>query len=273
MTIAAHRAPRLLFAASIALAAQLVVAGAVAAFPDRGAKPGGGGGGGGPSVARGYDISYPQCGGSYPSNPAFAIVGVNGGRVDRTNPCLASQITWGGGVGAQLYANTGNPGPALSSYWPLGQTSPRFCDPANPDTADCAFDYGYNAARLSYETAVAAYAQLDLAASPAATRWWLDVETSNSWRDDVSLNVAALQGEVAYLLDVAGVAQLGFYSTQQQWDQITGGTLVFNAHPSWLAGALSLKGARDRCARVAFTGGTIVYTQYPYQGFDANFAC
>jgi hypothetical protein len=25
-----------------------------------------------------YDVSYPQCSGSYPSNPLFAIVGVNG---------------------------------------------------------------------------------------------------------------------------------------------------------------------------------------------------
>lgn len=253
------------------MAAQFALAGAAAAFRDQAAKPGGGGGDG-PVVSRGYDISYPQCGGAYPSNPAFAIVGVNGGRVYGANPCLASQITWGGGGASQLYVNTGNPGPALSSYWPLGQQSPRICDPANPDTADCAFDYGFNAARHSFETAAAAYAALDLTASPAATRWWLDVETSNSWRDNVALNVAALEGEVAYLLE-AGVTSIGFYSTQQQWSTITGGTYTFSAYPSWLAGALSLKGAKDRCSRPAFTGNVMVYTQYPYQGFDANFAC
>ena len=113
----------------------------------QGRPGGGGGGGGGPKVSRGYDISYPQCGGAFPSNPAFGIVGVNGGKVFSVNPCLASQIAWAGGATGQLYANTGNPGPALSSFWPSGQTSPRSCDPANLDTADCAYDYGFNAAQ------------------------------------------------------------------------------------------------------------------------------
>jgi hypothetical protein len=266
----APRQRRLLLAATLAVAALVVLPGLAAAAPppDRG---GGGGGGGG--VARGYDISYPQCGPAYPVNPDFAIVGVNGGIVFSANPCLASELGWAGGATGQLYANTGNPGPALSSHWPVGQASPRFCDATNPDTADCAFDYGYNAAQHSFATAAAAYAQLGIQASPNGARWWLDVETSNSWRTDTSLNVAALEGAVAYLRDTAGVTRLGFYSTQQQWDTITGGTLVFSAHPSWLAGALSLKGAKDRCARAAFTGNVIVYTQYPYQGFDANYAC
>lgn len=277
MALSAPRASRVLLAGMLVVAAQLALAGPAAAALETAAgaagRGGGGGGGGGGSVSRGYDISYPQCGGAYPANPAFAIVGVNGGRVYRANPCLASQIAWAGGVRGQLYANTGNPGPALSSYWPLGQTSPRYCDPANPDTADCAFDYGFNAAADSYATAVAAYAELGLTGSPAGVRWWLDVETSNSWRADTTLNVAALSGAVAYLRDQAGVTSLGFYSTQQQWDTITGGTLSFSAYPSWLAGALSLKGAKDRCTRAAFTGNVIVYTQYPYQGFDANYAC
>jgi hypothetical protein len=271
LRLGAQRRSRLLLGGMFLVALQIALVGPVAAA--RPNDPGGGNaGGGGGSVARGYDISYPQCGSAYPTDAAFAIVGVNGGLVYSANPCLPSQIAWGGGSSAQLYANTGNPGPALSSFWPLGQTAPRFCDPANPDTADCAFDYGYNAAAHSYATAQSAYAQLDLAASPAGARWWLDVETSNSWRADTSLNVAALQGEVAYLLE-AGVTDLGFYSTQQQWNTITGGTQVFNQHPSWLAGALSLKGARDRCTRTAFTGNVIVYTQYPYHGFDANYAC
>jgi hypothetical protein len=267
-------------AVALVLVTQIALAGAaLAAVPGRdgiAAAPGGAsghGGGGGGNQARGYDISYPQCGGTYPSNPLFGIVGINGGKVFSTNPCLANEIAWAGGTAGQLYANTGNPGPALSSFWPSGQTSPRFCDPANLDTADCAFDYGFNAAHHSYDTASAAYAQLALSGSPSSTRWWLDVETGNSWRSDTTLNVAALQGEVAYLRDVAGITRIGFYSTQLQWNTITGGSLAFNVNPSWVAGAASLKGATDRCTRPAFTGNAVVYAQYPFQGFDANLAC
>ena len=233
------------------------------------AKPGGG------NPTRGFDISYPQCNAAYPANPAFGIVGVNGGRVFSVNPCLASEIAWGGGAATELYANTGNPGPALSSFWPAGQTAPRFCDPNNTDTADCAFDYGWNAARHSFETAEAAYLQLGLTTSPTAAAWWLDVETSNSWREDnLALNVAALEGEVAYLLG-RGVTRLGFYSTTYQWGLITGGTKVFAAYPSWGAGARSERAARNLCTSTttSFTGAGLVMVQYPYQGFDANVRC
>jgi hypothetical protein len=232
-------------------------------------------GGGGPKASRGYDISYPQCAGAFPSNPAFGIVGTDGGRVFSANPCLAAQIAWGGGAAAELYVNTGNPGPALSTHWPTGQTSPKLCDAANPDTADCAYDYGWNAATDSFARAVAAYQSLGLTGSPAATAWWLDVETSNSWRDDnVALNIAALQGELDYLLG-AGVTRLGFYSTTFQWGVITGGSNVFAAYPSWGAGARSERVAKNLCTSTttSFTGGPLTLVQYPYAGFDADIRC
>ncbi len=226
-----------------------------------------------PPAARGYDISWPQCGSPYPSNPAFGIVGVNKGIVFSPNSCLASEIRWAGGSSAQLYANTGNPGPALSSHWPKGQTSPRFCDPANADTADCAFDYGYNAAADSYADAVAAFQSLGLATSPAATTWWLDVETSNSWRSATALNVAALQGEAAYFTGVAHVARLGIYSTSYQWGVITGGSGAFSAYSSWIAGVSNLQNAQSHCSGVGFTGGGVALAQYAFNGFDADLVC
>jgi hypothetical protein len=227
-----------------------------------------------PPSTRGFDISYPQCGKPYPRNPAFGIVGVNGGKVFSVNPCLAGQIAWGGGTRTELYINTGNPGPELSTFWPSGQTVPRVCDANDPDTADCAFDYGWNAAKHSFETAQTAYQQLGLTASPAATTWWLDVETSNTWRTDAALNNAALEGEVAYLRDVAGVTKLGFYSTTVQWNAITGGTKAFAPAPSWGAGAPTEKVAKQHCTSTAgFTGGRLALVQYPYQGFDANVRC
>jgi hypothetical protein len=225
------------------------------------------------TTARGYDISWPQCGGAYPSKPAFGIVGVNKGIVFSSNPCLASEIGWAGGTSAALYANTGNPGPALSSHWPTGQTSPRTCDAANPDTADCAYDYGWNAAADSYADALAAWSSLRLPGSPAASPWWLDVETGNSWRTNTSLNVTALEGAVAFLASV-GVTRLGFYSTTAQWTTITGGTTAFAAYPSWGAGSPSLHVAQDHCKSTpGFTGGPLTLVQYPYQGFDADLAC
>src|SRR5204862_7734919 len=123
------------------------------------------------------------------------------------------------------------------------------------------------------QTAQAAYQSLGIGASPAATRWWLDVETSNSWRDVPSLNIAALAGEVDYLRTVAGVNRLGFYSTQQQWNTITAGSLSFAGYPSWVAGGSSLKGAQQLCTTPAFTGRSTVFAQYFSSGFDADLPC
>jgi hypothetical protein len=237
------------------------------------------------AIPCGWDISYPQCHGKFPTDVDFAIVGVNKGIVFSANPCLAAgdgppELTWAGGATAQLYMNTGNPGPDLSSRWPNGQTSPRQCNPVGgpgPDTAECAYDYGWNAAADAYKTAVGAYVSLGLAApdatrTPAPNLWWLDVETTNSWREDVTLNVAGLEGAAEYLESV-GVAGVGFYSTRYQWGVITGGTTVFAAHPSWVAGAGSARAAVVACFSGAFTGGRVAMVQYPADGFDANFLC
>ena len=232
-----------------------------------------------------YDISYPQCGRPFPTNADFGIVGVNKGIVFSANPCLGTgdgppELTWAGGVRAQLYANTGDPGPALSSRWPDDQTSPRQCNTSavpGSDTVDCAYDYGWNAAADSYRTAAGAYVALGLA-SPGATStpspnvWWLDVEIINSWRTDVTLNVAALEGAVAYLQSMS-TAGIGFYSTQYQWNQITGGTSVFSDYPSWVAGASSARQAVTDCSAKGFTGGRVALAQYHAGAFDADLLC
>ena len=232
----------------------------------------------------GYDISYPQCNGSFPSGGAFGVVGVNGGKPYSPNPCLGtgdgpSELSWAG-MNAQLYANTADPGPALSSHWPNGQTSPKPCNTAtNPgsDTPECHYDYGWNAAADSYQDAVNAYASLGWAASgatrtPVANQWWLDVETANSWTATPSLNVQALQGEIDYLEYVAA-AGVGFYSSPSDWQTITAGTTSFASFPSWLAGATSLSDAQSRCGGSGFTGGGVALAQYPSAGFDADYRC
>ena len=267
--------------------ANMAVVAVLALFLTAPATVAAGRGGGSSTVSStvGYDISYPQCGRPFPTNAAFGIVGVNKGIVFSPNPCLGagdgpSELAWAGGVKAQLYANTGNPGPALSSHWPNGQTFPLDCNTGTSpgaDTANCAYDYGWNAAADSYRTAVRAYISLGLASSgatstPAPNVWWLDVETTNSWRTDVTLNVKALQGAVAYLQSTSP-AGIGFYSTQYQWNQITGGTKVFATYPSWVAGATTARQAASNCGGKAFTGGGVALAQYSAKGFDADLRC
>ncbi|HSM38256.1 MAG TPA: hypothetical protein VK838_02905 [Candidatus Limnocylindrales bacterium] len=236
---------------------------------------------GGPARPVGYDVSYPQCGSELPSDAAFGIVGVNGGRVYSLNPCLgpgdqASQLAWAG-PNAQLYANTGNPGPRISRYWPTGQQAPRSCSADDADSVACAYDYGWNAAAHSYASALAAYVSLgwadaDATHTPVAAHWWLDVEVANSWRRDTRLNVAALRGAVAYL-ESMDVASVGFYSAPRMWRSITGGTDAFADYPSWVAGASTLQGAVRACRGTGFTGGPVELAQYFANGFDANHRC
>lgn len=234
----------------------------------------------------GYDVSYPQCGAELPAEFAFAVVGVNGGRVHRPNPCLGpgeqpSQLEWAG-RDVQLYANTGNPGPNLSRFWPTGEAGPRSCVDAGwftgADTHDCAYLYGWNAAADSYRTAVEAFVALgwaepDAEMLPWPTTWWLDVETANSWRPDRSLNVATLEGARDYLESME-VAAVGFYSTPRLWDRITGGTEAFADHPAWHAGAGDLADAEQRCeTEEAFTGGELAMVQWVSDGLDHNIRC
>jgi hypothetical protein len=232
----------------------------------------------------GYDISYPQCNSSFPSTPAFGIVGVNDGKPFSASPCVGtgdgpSQLQWAG-MNAQLYANTADPGPALSTHWPNGQTSPQQCNTAsNPgsDTAECAYDYGWNAATDSYQDAVSAYISLGWAPAgstrtPVSNAWWLDVESANSWTSNTTFNVDELQGEVDYLKS-AGAASVGFYATSSDWQSITGGSSSFAAYKSWVPGASTLSQAQANCAGGGITGGGVVLTQYPSGGFDADYQC
>ncbi len=233
----------------------------------------------------GYDVSYPQCGGRLPTNVAFGIVGVNGGRVYSPNPCLGrgagrSQLARAG-MDAELYANTGNPGPRVSSFWPIGQRLPRECSARGMtglDSRQCAYVYGWNAAEHSYQTAVEAFISVgwldeDASRLPTDVSWWLDVEVANSWRNDRSLNVAALQGAVAYL-ESMDVEEIGFYSAPRLWNRIVGNTEAFAEYPAWHGGARNLQDAERRCASErAFTGGELRMVQWIEDGFDANIRC
>jgi hypothetical protein len=240
-----------------------------------------------PSPAFGIDVSFPQCGDALPDAFAFAIVGVNGGRVYSPNACLIGteehpgQLAWAGRE-VELYANTGNPGPRLSRFWPGVAVDAEGCRAdglfATADTLECAYRYGWNAAADSYRLALEAFvaagwAEDDADELPWATTWWLDVETANSWRLDPRLNVATLDGARDYLLSM-DVADVGFYSTPRMWARITGNTDTFADAPAWHAGARDIDDARDRCEREdAFTGGELRMVQWVEQGLDHNLRC
>lgn len=240
-----------------------------------------------PAASHGLDVSWPQCDRELPADFAFAIVGVNGGRVYSANPCLAAAgdgpglLEWAGRE-VELYANTGNPGPRLSQFWPAGQRDPRACRGDGPssaaDTVDCAYLYGWNAAADSYRTALDAFievgwAEPDAEELPWATTWWLDVETANSWRLDRRLNVATLEGARDFLVSM-DVAEVGFYSTPRMWERLVGSTDAFADHPAWHAGASDEQDARRRCAdERAFTGGELRMVQWVEDRLDHNLRC
>jgi hypothetical protein len=227
----------------------------------------------------GYDISYPQCSSAFPSGQAFGIVGVNGGRAYTGNPCLATEYAWASSSTSSsqphvsFYLNTGNPGPTASTHWPApGTTTPRPCD--GSWSANCAYDYGWNAAQDSFNGAAAAAGLAPAKASP----WWLDVETANSWSTDTTTNHADLEGAVARLKSL-GVGTVGIYSTASMWAQITGATSsssplneAFHMLPNWVPGARSAKEAPNLCSRT-FAGGPVKLVQFPSGGFDGDYAC
>lgn len=266
-------------AAAVALVLGLAALGAPPALA---APDGPGVSGGSTQAAIGIDVSWPQCGQSLPADRAFGIIGVNGGKANTTNPCLADQLRWAvesrGGTfqsTVQLYVNTGNPGgSAPSSPWPSGGSTPYgTCN--GSDSLACAWQYGWDRAMEDMAVRLAPAAQAaGLMTSPTAYTWWLDVETGNTWQSDTAANRADLEGMAAAFRH-EGV-RAGVYSSPYMWREIVG--TVDSLSPlyglnSWLPGAISLKGAVANCGLDPLTaGGRVVLTQYTTD-LDYNYSC
>jgi hypothetical protein len=226
---------------------------------------------------QGFDISFPQRDEPEPASPAFAVVGVNGGRAFTGNPCLARQYVWSLGAASQVqprsafYMNTGNPGPQSPS-WPSGSTTtPQPCE--GSASASCAYDYGWLAAADAY-----ARARSVAGDGAAISPWWLDVEIANSWSDDHISNAADLEGAVDYLRSV-NVSTVGICALAADWEDIVGAASVtapengpFAGLPNWRPGARSKDDAPSWCSRTV-TGGRVLFVQYPSNGFDGNVSC
>jgi hypothetical protein len=167
----------------------------------------------------------------------------------------------------------------MSDHWPVGQLVPRACDPADLDSLDCSYDYGWNAAADSFARAAAA--AVVAGAPPASTAfWWLDVETRNTWESleygettkYLANDTSVLHGMADYLRG-QGVTRVGVYSTAHQWERITGGASLDRA-PVWYAGVGSASQALAHCAsRYAFTEGRVHLAQYALGGYDADHRC
>src|SRR4051812_14081801 len=241
-----------------------------------------------PAGQVGADVSFPQCkddGRSpqlkqpLPVDPAFGIVGVNGGLGNTNNGCLAAELRWALGSTAVtsqprvgLYVNTQNPGLA-ASWWPKGnatQVGTPVDNPFGPCAADagpaCSYVYGYSMAQADAAPAVR---HVGL---PAAYTWWLDIETSNDWSADRTANRAVLEGMVAAFSDVD--AHVGLYSTHMQWNTIVGplpASSPLAALPSWLAGAVSQRGAAENCTHAPLTDGRVTLAQWWDRSRDLDF--
>ncbi|TQJ59153.1 hypothetical protein FBY30_1395 [Arthrobacter sp. SLBN-83] len=230
----------------------------------------------------GNDISWPQCGADLPAPPAFAIVGVNGGRPDTANPCLSDQLAWAdqsaasaGGTPAAVYVNTAATGPVETLWWPAENTY-RGAAVSNPyglcdGTASpaCAYVHGYG-------MAVNAADILQEAGHTVAHRmWWLDVEFGNSWLWDKAVNAAELEGMTAYLQGAG--AEVGIYSTGYQFNEIVGDVRPgsnLDKLQNWLAGAYSAESAEEYCEAPPLTpGGTVTTTQFTENDLDYNYRC
>jgi hypothetical protein len=230
-----------------------------------------------------YDVSYPQCSGSYPSNPLFGIVGVNGGLASNTNPCLGDELDWARDAQGQkqpnqpalsLYIDTANPGAHVAD-WPSGGTTPLYGSCNGQLTNACSYLYGKQRAVHSYRLVAA----LDASAAKTAP-WWLDVELAASWAGTYQLNVAALQGFVAGLHNAGATGPIGIYSTAAQWHDIAGLSAqttetAFNERlPDWVAGtSATLAQARQNCRSGGFTGVAPDLAQYRDDPFDADLRC
>ena len=226
---------------------------------------------------------------------------MNAGLANTPNPCLGtykggavttSELAWawrstgasapGSLPQAALYVNTANPGPGVAD-WPTNNIDPNSKPTTEPcptpctggDTLACAWQYGWNRAVQDMDWLTQAAPQVKVASTASTYRWWLDVETGNSWETGstgIANNVADLQGMVAAF--TAAGAGAGVYSTTTQWNQITGGSRAGNLAglPDWIPGARRLSAAQANCSLAGFTG-IVTVTQWFGKPYDGDYAC
>jgi hypothetical protein len=207
----------------------------------------------------GNDVGYVQCGGSLPTSSAFGIVGVTRGRAFTHNACVGAEFSWAAAAPAapSLYMNINA---AVGSTASNGNTGPAgTC--RSGDKACKNYNYGYKAAQDAF----------DYAASQgvAASTWWLDVETANSWLTQTAINDQVINGAIDFFH--ARSLTVGVYSTNYQWGKIAGSFRP--GVPVWYATGGSAEAAPGFCSSIYdFAGGGVWLVQYAGT-FDTDYAC
>jgi hypothetical protein len=182
-----------------------------------------------------------------PAGQAFGIVAVDNGLANAFHPCLATEIAWAqtsSGTAklprTSLYVNTANPGNKVAD-WPVNNTDPvtgsHIADPygtcSGRDNRACAWQYGWDMADQD--------ARASGVTSPGSYRWWLDVETINSWESSTQNNRADLEGMAA----------------------------LFR-----IPGAKTLASAKKNCGLAPLTGGgKVTVTQWGTSAVNSDFSC
>ena len=216
----------------------------------------------------GYDISYPQKTGPYPSPTqtplTFGIVGVTGGHAFTYNSYLSSQYqsVTGKSLQPSLYMNLN---------YAIGSTARGNTGSCSSGDKACqAYNYGYNAAEYAFS-----YAGTQGA---TASTWWLDIETANSWSAKPALNAKVIQGAIDYLsaqdysTTTTQKVAVGIYSNAATWKNIAGSYAP--GLPNWVYGAPSPSAMSTYCGPTyAFGGGTVAVVQYWNGSYDLDYAC
>ena len=219
----------------------------------------------------GYDLSFPNCGTTYPGGGFdYAVVGVNHGIAFTRNPCLSSEWRWAlQSPAASVYMNVNAPQPGETE----GATGPAGQCVGN-DTGCVAYNYGYNAAVNAFS-----YASTQ---GVNASVWWLDVElvpaseNPTYWDTSTYNNSRTIQGAIDALRGEGAVP--GIYSTHYQFGKIAG--TYAPGVPIWKATASDYVTAQAACTNdspyyLNFGNGTPWLTQYgsPSTPNDMDFAC
>jgi hypothetical protein len=230
----------------------------------------------------GIDVSYPNCGTLLPSAD-FVVVGINAGRGRTDNPCRADQLALAAAAPGtahtrlDVYVNTQNPTPTQAQSWPTGDVTfdgHRMRSPYGRCTGGksqaCSWIYGASIARDDVARLTSA------GFTGRVGRWWLDVETANSWSASTGRNRAALEGMAAALTEQG--QRVGLYALPGEFRDLIGtvpASSRLTALPSWIAGAADQAHAAQLCTRSPLTAGRVLLVQFKdvAAALDRDVAC